>query len=888
MRILGRSILLLVVLLLAARRAWPASGAENQAFTAAEKVYLDADYKNAEAYFADFIQKYPGSTRIPEALLYQAQALIKLGDFNGALSLLSAHQSQAGALADWYLLCQGEALLAKGDYPPAEANFARLLREFPSSPRRLAAVVDAAIARMRLSKWPQVIELLNQTNGVFQTVAATNRASPFVIKGYLLLSEAELAQNDTHAAELALQALAGSPLDSTNNWQRQYLLCRVLQADGRLEAAMQNTTNLLLLADATGQRSFQAEATAFQAGLLERLGRREEALTVYRKNLIGGIPADRQRQALLKIAELSLALEQIGGAAQVLQTFLGQFPTNDCSDLALLTLGELRLHQFEFGGITNAAALTNTNPVAVTNFLEQAIAEFHAFETNFPHSALSGKAQLDLGWCYWLGGKISESQAAFQRAAALLPPSADQARAFFKLADIEFQRADYTAAISNYNQVVERFANLPEVQTNLSELALYQIVRAGQAAGDLTSATNALARILATYPNGFYNDRAVLLTGEQMAQHYPAMARALYCDFARSATNSQLLPELELAIARTYEEETNWSEAIRQYDTWLVTFTNHPAQARAEYFRAQANYEAGDETNAVLQFTNFIARFPTNGFAPLAQWRVADYFFGLGNLLEAERNYKFVSENWASSPLAYPARMMAGRVAVARQGWEDAPGYFTNLVNDPNCPADLRAQALFAYGDTLLSQNSTNKVADSQEAFKTFDLICKTYGTNQIAASAWGQKAICLLQFARTPQDYGSATNAFQKVIEAFQQVIESPLADASARSIAEVGLGFTLEKLAETKADPEKSELLNAAKRHYQRVFYDNSFLRDGEKPDPFWTSKAGLELGRLNEQLKLREEAINVYRTLQEMFPPLRLEDKIKALRAQAEPSI
>ena len=41
--------------------------------------------------------------------------------------------------------------------------------------------------------------------------------------------------------------------------------------------------------------------------------------------------------------------------------------------------------------------------------LEQAIAAFQSFRSRFPRSALVGKAQLDLGWCYWLGGRIPGS-----------------------------------------------------------------------------------------------------------------------------------------------------------------------------------------------------------------------------------------------------------------------------------------------------------------------------------------------------------------------------------------------------------------------------------------------------------------------------------------------
>ena len=875
MRFSAKTLFALICCLALVPRLFAASAPETQAFEAAEKVYFDADYRNADIDFNDFIQKFPNSTRIPEAVLYQAQARIKLGDFNGALTLLSARQNQAGTLGDWYLLCHGQALLAKGDFAKAEEDFAKLNKDYPASPHRLAAVVNTAAACMRQSKWPRVVEVLGDTNSIFQITAATNHASSEVIRGFLLLSEAQLAQNDTHSAELSLQYLAASPLDPTNNWQRQYLLCQVLMTAGRLEDALQNTTNLLVLAQATGHHSYEAQTVAFQAGLLERMGRPEQAAVVYQNNLTNGIPVERQREALLKIAQLSLSTGKIADAAQVLQNFLSRFPTNDCSDLALLTLGEFRLRQFQPDALAGPLS-TSTNAPGATNFLEQAVAAFQSFGNRFPGSPLLGKAQLDLGWCYWLGGKLSDSQAAFERAAALLPNSAEQAQAFYKLADVQFQLANYPAAISNYSVVADRFANVPEVRTNLAEAALYQMVRASQATGDESQETNVLARIMGAYPDGLYTQRAVLLAGQQVGQRFPSVARALFSEAASNATHSALLPDLRLAIARTYEEESRWDDAIHQYDEWVSSFTNHQAQGRAQYFRALANYNAGNETNALLQFTNLIAQFPTNEFAPLAQWWLADYHYRQGNLTEAESNYKFVFQNYASSPLAYPARMMAGRVAVTRQSWTDAPLYFLGLYNDPKCPEDLRVQALDAYGDTFLMQNAPKGLSDYQEAFKTFDLICKTFPTNPIATIAWGQKAICWLQFARTSQEFGPVTNAFQ-------QVLDSPLADAKARSIAEVGLGFTLEKIGEGKPEPEKSRILNEALRHYERVFYNKGFLREGEKPDEFWTRKAGLDEADLAKRLQMSDHAIRVYQRLQQLFPPLRLEEKIKALQTR-----
>src|SRR5262249_50957764 len=157
-------------------------------------------------------------------------------------------------------------------------------------------------------------------------------------------------------------------------------------------------------------------------------------------------------------------------------------------------------------------------------------------------------------------------------------------RAHFKLADAEFRLGDFASAIANYSAITQRFASFPEVETNFFEPSLYQIVQAGVAGGNLPAATNALQKILAWYPNGFHTDRAVLLTGQELArQRNPAMAREIFSSFVNRATNAPLAPEVKLAIAHAYEQENDWTNAIQQYDEWLGAFTNHPARPRAEY-----------------------------------------------------------------------------------------------------------------------------------------------------------------------------------------------------------------------------------------------------------------------------------------------------------------
>ena len=174
---------------------------------------------------------------------------------------------------------------------------------------------------------------------------------------------------------------------------------------------------------------------------------------------------------------------------------------------------------------------------------------------------------------------------------------------------------------------------------------------------------------------------------------------------------------------------------------------------------------------------------------------------------------------------------------------------------------------MFAYGDTLMVKDSTNKVADYAEAIRVFTAICQLPATNRQIELAWGELANCYLQWAQSAGEYQSLTNA----MNAFQKVIDSPSADATARSIATFGMGVVLEAQAEHKTSPdEQTALLKLALDNYLHVFNGGHLLKD-QKPDPFWTKKAGLEAGRLAEKLLWWSQAINVYQRLKELLPPL-----------------
>lgn len=861
MAFLRRWLLILSVLILGGGQILAAGTREENAFAAAAKAFQDEVWAHAETGFAQFRERFPKSERLAEAVLFQAQAEFQQGKFTNAIALLADtnNLAQAKILADRYAYWTAEAQFAIGDtnhLAAAAETFVTLTKHFPESPLALSAVVEAGAAQEKLGNWAPLAELLGATNGVFQRAAALDAANELVSRGRLLLAQGRLAQQDFTGAEAVLKLLNPQTLAPKLEWQRDYLLGQVKSGAGDLEAALAVTTNLLSVARSLKNAGWLADSVVFHGALLEKMGRLPEAMAAWSENLAADMPAEKQKQAVLKVAGLAAAQNDFTNAEARLEKFLAQFADSPAAELALLTLGELHLKDF-------------AGQPAATNHLVSAHTNFDRLIGGFTNSPLAGKAHLDRGWCFWLEGKFPESGTNFQ-AALKLPPSEDLAVARFKLGDALFAQNNFIGARENYNAVLTEFDAFPAVASSLGDRALYQMLRASLELKDTPGAEAAMQRLLDVFPKSELVDNSLLLTIQGISDFSsPAQARDVFQKYQQQLSASALLPQVELAVARTFEREQNWPAAIASYEDWLKKYPTNAALPQVEYAVGWANYQAGRETNAFQLFTTFVARFPADTNAPLAQWWVADHFFRLGgtNYPDAEKNYEYIFQTpaWNNSPLVYPAQLMAGRAAVGRQGFPDAVRYFQGLFT--NGPAeDLKNQARFAYGSVLKqldSLDTNHPFSNFETATNVFAQIYAANPTNETGALACSELGDCC--FAMGALD--AATNAFA-------QVMQSPYAGVGLRSRAQVGLGLTLEKKAALLPAAERKPLLTLALENYHDVFYTTD--------NPFWKKKAGLQA--LPLMVSLRVGDVDKFLTdLEKELPPLTemLEKKRAALK-------
>ncbi len=822
---------------------------------------MDLQFSQAEAHFSSFLATYTNSLHRAYAKLYQARARFGQSNYDGAIQLLTNSLSQAGALAGEYVFWTANARLEKGEYPQAAAGFAAFRQNFPDNPRQLESAFDEADAWARMENWARAADLLQDPGAPFVRMSAADPKNSLFIRGRLLLARALFHLRRFSDGEKVVKTIDSTGLDAESQWWRQYLLASLELARGKSDLAWQNSSNLLDIV--AGQRH-QAASRYLRGEILEAQGRPAEALQFYTNNLAPDLPVDYARQALLKIVPLSLEQNHVRDAVQLLAGYIAQRTNGGAVDLARTSLGELYLKIYY-----NPSLLESNSdiPVVSTNFLADAQTNFERVIAEYPTSPLVAKAHLDRGWCSWAQTNMPAAQKDFQFAADHIPHSSDQAVARFKLADAQFYLTNYGPAWTNYNLIIHGFATDADVTNGLFDQALYQIVEVSLARTNLADAEAAVRQILAWYPNSLFGDRGQLLIGESRRYDY-AMARKDFSDLLQRSPQTPIRAEVRYAIARTFEQEGNWKEALREYDGWLERHrTNAPPllRARVEYSRALVYGKAGMESNALPLFTNFVAEFPSNTLAPWAQNWVADYYFNQGDYQLAEVNYELIYQS-TNFPLAgdlpYQARLMAGRAALEGQRADEASQHFKDLVALTNGPPDILSQGWFALGDAIMEQFRESPTNDTLlgQALAAFSKVTNGAPTNALAVQAIGKLGDCYMYWADLQWDSKHDPQVYTNAMQMYKTILGFPAAslDVSTRSQAEVALGLIAERQGQPKT----------ALDHYTNVLYGG----DANSFDPYWIEQAGVAAGRLYQERGQWEEAIKVYQRIAKFVPSLR----------------
>lgn len=765
-------------------------------------------------------------------------------------------------------LARGEAALLESRWKAAADAFADFLKDFPASTNRLRGVVREAYALHRDGDLAGVRARLEAPEGIFQSLAGKPESEPeLVFAGWHLLGEARLGLKDPTAALAAVEASKAFARTPEAQWQRERLRHDAARNAGKAEERLAAAEALVGLAANADVRR-RAEASSILARALEAAGQADRAEGVWEKNVEAALPAEYQREAILRISERLLARQDLAKARARLERFLSGRPVEPMWNPVRLLLGQVLFRQYA------ASRAVVPIPAEIAGLPGQILAQMEVVRTNQPAAELVGGIEFLRGWCLWEEGlasggtnRLKETGDAFRDAAEKLPASAEQATARFKLGDVSLLLKEPVAALAHYLSVAEGYPGDPTVDRELRPFAWQQAVVAAIAATNGAAASRAMERLLATNPDAEISGRSALLVGQSlMRQGAGLQGRELLSRFADRFPDAAVTAEVRLALAEGYFADRQWTNVLRELDGWVARYTNHPALPRAEYDRAMATAEAGMATNAVEQFRTLAQRFATNPLSQTAQLWLGEHFFNQGDFAQAELACIGVITNvhWKGTRAVQQARLKAGQAALERGRATNAVEYLLDLLNDRTSAEEERAPAYFYLGEArLIEAPGTNVPLSSfTQALEAFQGAAR-YTNAPIVIAAWGRMAYCHLQLgAQSPVSYVRA-------IELYQRVAESPHASVAARAKARIGMGLASERIASGKTPAEAAEWGERALKHFLDVALGSGFLRAGETIPARILEEAGDAAGRLLEERRRFDEASGLYEHIAREVP-------------------
>jgi TolA-binding protein len=672
-------------------RAGQAAAAERgaRAYWHAVALYENGRRDEAEAEVKDFPVRHPGSAFAGRAARLEAWCHLKAGRVDQALAVFEQFDRQHGAgpegaanLLDW-----GRALVTAGRFPAAHAVLERLLARTPVTDDVQQGKLWMAQALAGEGHWDKAWNLLSVLAG--DGTARQDRRA----QAWFGLSELEAGQTNVEAAVAsATKGAALAPTQALRNRGRA-LTGRWLLRQGRLaEAAALLKPAIAELTEDPWSAELQLELA--DAYLARQVGdKAEEEYQHYLETF--GDPAG-QRRALRGRGLALWSLQRYAEAATVFEkaAALAEDPAEGEALLvkaadAIFANGQFRLAaeayervlaRFPSGAAVAQATFQRAESLARQSLWAEAEAAFREVVRRFPGDPLAERALLRVAEMKEERGPafMREALAAYADLMAVYPRGALFAEALHRHGLVAYQLGLFDAALGDFTQVVERFAD-----SRVSPQAFFMRGWALYMRGQEAEALAVCETFVDKYPASEWTPDVIFWLGEYAYNHgLHASAERRLTQLAEAYPAAPLADKALLWAGRAAMKQKEYLRAMDLFARLAVKYPDSPSMAEARFLQGDALSELGEFSRAILVFEELIAKYPDSPLIGAAWGRKGDCQFTLG--------------------------------ATEARRYEEAMTSYRSVARSPGVTFDLALQAAYKLGRCL------DKLGRKAEAFEQY------------------------------------------------------------------------------------------------------------------------------------------------------------------------
>lgn len=655
---------------------------------------------------------------------------------------MTAPQGQVMALD---LFRTGELAARRGDFETARRHFEILMGRYPESefakraegllsifPRKVdrgeededaTPVISGESPAFYLGRIRSAIE-----GGAHGDALATAReflerypSHPTAQEIRLLAGAIYLRDGQPARAAKILRAVAEQSKDAELRAKALYLLGGALVDSGDVDGALVAVPRV---ESGRAWSKWVALAQVWRGAALDRLGRRAEALKIYKEAVAG-----ESRSALLAFARAALAVnaERAGkanaalGALRIASAEAERYGLEDLSAACQLSVGHLfyRLRRFveaadAYGEFARRRPDDPQRTVALyqrglslkrLNRRGEAVAAFATLAERHPDSVYAADANLQLGQLYGQMGQGERAISHYKRMAEA-SPAAGRAESELLVAQVHYNAKRYKDAIPLYKRFLEEHPedkrakqvedllltsywmgdrDNPELEAAIERYPGHPIVShirwelAGAAykKRDFAAASERFARFAFDYPRSAKLPEALFFEGEaRLKLGEPAAAATSYRQLLSRFPKHKKAPEARRRLASSLYQAGEYEASARAYAA--------VEGADAAFNRAVALLKAEDKDGALKAFESFVKKHPRHARASACWLEIARMRESLG--LPASDAYLKVA---ASDPNRAAAVFSAGRLREKAGRTKDALAAYELLrgvrpVAEPN------------------------------------------------------------------------------------------------------------------------------------------------------------------------------------------------------------
>jgi len=448
----------------------------------------------------------------------------------------------------------------------------------------------------------------------------------------------------------------------------------------------------------------------------QKLGRPKEAVSYYQRVVTNYTDCEFAPHALAAIAQLQLTQNNFVQASETFLSVAERFPHHPLAADAKLQAGHALFAAKDYSGAVALYAKTaadNTNPHAATaRYFEgvacqldgkdkHAIAAFNQLVESHPDNPLRARAYIRLAALDYEAGRLADAVAAYEQAARL---SGDDRGLFLS--------AKYGAAWATHEQkpTEETLVALASliVENPQTDMAAHSSLPAAQLAlseGQFATALQLAQVLLKHHPDHPDTAQALVVCGQAQrhldrAQEAEATFSKIIADYPDTEAASEALVGLVSVQIGTGRLDAA-TKVISQIE---ADGRYRAAWPQLYYTLAEAHYEQGDWQDAADMYVQAYEANIKSEWAGPSLLGAGDARMAANNYESAAGAYQHFLKEFPQAAQCAQTRVQLG-IALARAGkYEDAAAQFEKaLAADPQ--AEFAPQVLFELADTYAHTN---------------------------------------------------------------------------------------------------------------------------------------------------------------------------------------